>query len=206
MRRNGLRNLVVQRSSARGTAGCLRGSRLLLFGDSLLDRVNTAVIKDKALKILAIGTTSSTLPGPDGTGYAYPARLEAALKRRLSGVAITVVTRAKPRQFASEMAQGIEKLLLDEKPNLVIWQTGTSDAVRGVDPEKFRASVADGVDAIQAAGADAILVNMQYSPADRVDGGPQPLLRQHALGVARARGTLVRPAGHDAALVRLGTD
>jgi hypothetical protein len=38
----------------------------LLFGDSLLERVNAAVKKDKALKILVIGTTSSTLPGPHG--------------------------------------------------------------------------------------------------------------------------------------------
>jgi hypothetical protein len=136
----------------------------LLFGDSLLERVNAAVKKDKALKILVIGTTSSTLPGPHGASYAYPARLQAALQSRLPGVAVTVVTRAKPRQFASEMAEGIEKLLLDEKPNLVLWQTGTFDAVRGVDPEEFRAGIADGVETMHAGGADVILLNMQYSP------------------------------------------
>ena len=55
----------------------------LLFGDSLLNRVNAAVTKDKELKIVALGGISSTLPGPDGASFAYPARLEAALARRL---------------------------------------------------------------------------------------------------------------------------
>ena len=35
----------------------------LLFGDSALERVNTAVAERKALKILVVGTASSTLPG-----------------------------------------------------------------------------------------------------------------------------------------------
>jgi hypothetical protein len=135
-----------------------------MFGDAPLEHVKAAVTKDKTLKILVLGTTSSTLPGAEGSKYAYPARLEVALRRRLPGVAVTVVAAAKPRQSASEMSESIEKLLLDEKPNLVLWQTGTFDAVRGLDPEEFRASVADGVETIQAGGADVILMNQQYSP------------------------------------------
>ena len=38
----------------------------LLFGDSLLDRAHAEVAKDNALKIVSLGGTSSTLPGPDG--------------------------------------------------------------------------------------------------------------------------------------------
>jgi hypothetical protein len=91
----------------------------LLFGDSLLNRVNAAVTKDKELKIVALGGTSSTLPGPDGPNFAYPARLEAALARRLPGVKVSVVILPKPRQTAEEMAESIEKLLLDQKPSLV---------------------------------------------------------------------------------------
>ena len=80
----------------------------LLFGDSQLDRVNAEVKKDKTLKIVALGGTSSTLPGPDGATFAYPARLEAALTRRLPGVKVTVTALTKPRQTAEEMAESIE--------------------------------------------------------------------------------------------------
>jgi hypothetical protein len=136
----------------------------LLFGDSLLQRVNAAVAKDKTLKIVVLGGTSSTLPGADGAAFAYPARLEAALSHRLPDVKVTVTAVTKPRQSADEMAGNIDNLLLDPKPVLMIWQTGTYDAVHGTDPEEFRAAVADGVERLQAGGADVVLMNMQYSP------------------------------------------
>jgi hypothetical protein len=135
----------------------------LLFGDSKLDRVHAAVEKEKALRIAVLGGTSSSLPGPDGVNAAYPARLEAALGRRLPGIKVTVGVVSRPRQTAEQMAESINQLL-DQKPSLVVWQTGTYDAVRGTDPEEFRAAVSDGVEKIKEAGADVVLVNMQYSP------------------------------------------
>jgi len=136
----------------------------LLFGDSLLQRVTAIVAKDHTLRIAVLGGTSSTLPGSDGAAFAYPARLAAVLSARLPDVKVSVTSVAKPRLSAKEMAGTIAALLLDPKPNLVIWQTGTYDAVRGTSPEEFRAAVADGVERLQAGGADVVLMNMQYSP------------------------------------------
>jgi hypothetical protein len=136
----------------------------LLYGDAPLERVSASANKDKKLKIVVLGTTSAMLPGPDGTNAAFPARLEATLKRRLPKVDVTLVTLAKPRQTAAEMSESVEKLMVDEKPNLVVWQTGTYDAVKGVDPEEFRSSISDGVETLHQGGADVILVNMQHSP------------------------------------------
>lgn len=136
----------------------------LLSGDTPLDRAQAEVRKDNELRIVTLGGVSSTLPGPNGASFAYPARLEAALKHRLPGVKITVTAVTKSRQSAKDMAKAIDQILLDQKPSLVIWQTGTYDAVHGTDPEEFRASVAEGVEKLQAGGADVVLVNMQYSP------------------------------------------
>jgi hypothetical protein len=136
----------------------------LLFGDAPLERVAASANKDKKLKIVVIGTTSATLPGADGASAAFPARLEATLKRRLPKLEISLVTHTKPRQTAAEMSESIEKLVVDEKPNLVVWQTGTYDALKGVDPEEFRSSISDGVEALHTGGADVVLMNMQYSP------------------------------------------
>jgi lysophospholipase L1-like esterase len=104
------------------------------------------------------------MPGPEGAGKAYPGRLEEVLRKRFPGVDIKVVALAKSRQTAADMGQNLEKALLDRKPDLVVWQTGTVDAMRGVDPESFRASLDDGIDHVVDAGADLILMNMQYSP------------------------------------------
>jgi hypothetical protein len=136
----------------------------LLFGDSTLSRVAKAVKEQQRLDIAIIGTGSSALAGPDGTQRAYPARLEAALNRRLPAVSVKVFTHTQPRQTAEEMSDELEKILIDEKPNLVIWQTGTVDAMRGVEADGFGAALNEGVETIQTAGADVILMNMQYSP------------------------------------------
>jgi hypothetical protein len=136
----------------------------LLFGDSLLQRVTAVVAKEKTLRIVVLGGASSTLPGSDGTQFAYPARLGVALKQLLPTVAVTVTADIKTRQSAEETTEQMDKLLLDQKPNLVVWQAGTYDAVRGTDLEDFRSSIADGVEKIQATGADVVLLNMQYSP------------------------------------------
>ena len=139
----------------------------LLFGDSRLERLSAAVAKTKQFNIAVLGTTSSTLPGADGANSpnsAYPARLETALQKQFPNLKVKIATYAKPREPASQMAAYIPKLLLDQKPNLVIWQTGTFEALRGIDPESFRSNIADGVEKLQAGGADVILMNMQYSP------------------------------------------
>jgi lysophospholipase L1-like esterase len=136
----------------------------LLFGDDQLKRVLGAVAKQRRLTIAVVGTGSSILAGPDGSRSAYPARLEAALNQKLSGVAVKVVTLVRSRLTAEDLAKGMDKLVVDEKPDLVIWQTGTADAIRRVDPDTFKAAIEDGVDRLHKGGADVILMNMQYSP------------------------------------------
>jgi hypothetical protein len=136
----------------------------ILFGDSKLEHVKKSVEEHKRLTILVVGSGSSALPGPDGAGKSYPGRLEEILQKRFPNVAVKVFAVAKSRLTAADMIQNLDKVLLDRKPDLVVWQTGTVDAMRGVDPDSFRASLDDGLDHIVDAGADVILMNMQYSP------------------------------------------
>jgi hypothetical protein len=136
----------------------------LLFVDNTLSRVTTAVGKQHKLVIAVLGTGSSMLAGATGPGLAYPARLEVALNQKLSKVTVKVVTRTKNGETADVMRRNMKDLLVDEKPNLVIWQTGTVDAIRRVEVDEFRAALEGGVDALQAGGADVMLMNMQYSP------------------------------------------
>jgi len=122
-------------------------------------------IADKRLNVLVIGAGSSALPGPDGVKKAYPARLQAALAAALpDGVAVTVSTDVEPRRTADQMVHILAPTLVHTQPALVIWQTGTIDAVRGVDADQFSQALEQGVAAVRAAGADLILVNAQYSP------------------------------------------
>ena len=75
----------------------------LVQADAALPRV-AAAIKAKTLTIVVAGTGSSTLPGASGPDPAYPARLEAALQKKLPGVNVKVISLAKSRQTAADMA------------------------------------------------------------------------------------------------------
>ena len=161
--------LAVALSALGGTVVAAEGQKCeipgyLLFGNNELKHVAEAVKKDRRLTIAVVGTGSSILAGPDGPRSAYPARLEAALKQRLPSVAVKVVTLVRTRMSAEDLAQGMAKLLVDEKPDLVIWQTGTLDAIRRIEPDDFRAALDAGVETLHKGGADVILMNMQYSP------------------------------------------
>ena len=113
----------------------------LLFGDNNLKRVAAAVGKQQRLAITVFGTTSSTLAGPEGPSLAYPARLEAALNQKLSKIMVKVATRTKNGQTADLMRRNMKDLLVEEKPDLVIWQTGTVDAIRRVELDEFRTAL-----------------------------------------------------------------
>jgi len=139
-------------------------SESLIASEIDLTRVTNEIKDRHRLDISVVGSGSSVLSGPDGARFAYPARLEAVLRDRLPGNEIKVTAHVQLRQTTAEMAEGMKDVLAQDKPALVIWQAGTVDALRGIEPEEFRTSLETGIDAIAAADADAIVMNMQYSP------------------------------------------
>ena len=82
-----------------------------------------------------------SLPGPNGAKNAYPARLQQALTEKLPGVAVTVTTDVKAKRTAAEMVKTLPPALAAAKPALVIWQTGTVDAMQAVDTDQFSAAL-----------------------------------------------------------------
>jgi hypothetical protein len=136
----------------------------VVAADGDLTHVAAAVREHHRLDISVVGSGSSALPGPDGARFAYPARLEQVLKGLLPDVEVKVTVHVALRQTTEQMAASLAKMLTDDKPDLVIWQAGTVDALRGVEPDDFRAKLESGLETITAAGADAIVMNMQYSP------------------------------------------
>ncbi|MGO8908358.1 MAG: SGNH/GDSL hydrolase family protein [Bradyrhizobium sp.] len=138
----------------------------LLTSESALPKVADAVKSGHSLEILVVGSRSSTINAPMNSSEvsAYPGRLQVALKEKLPSIAVNVSVEIQAKKTAEEVVPGLAKLMESKKPTLVIWQTGTVDAVRSVDPDDFRAAVDEGVVALQEAGADVILMNPQYSP------------------------------------------
>lgn len=159
--------LIAAPARAEDAPGCAVPAYLLTT-ESALPKVADAIKTRKRLDILVVGSGSSALPGTDGVSMSYPARTEAALREQLAGVAVNIRTDLRPKKTAAEAApnfgQIIDKLPPDQKPDLVIWQTGTVDAIRSVDPDDFRAALDTGIEALQKAGPDVLMMNLQYNP------------------------------------------
>jgi hypothetical protein len=137
----------------------------LLASESTLPKVAEAIKSGHSLDILVLGSRSSTINTTNASeASAYPARLQAILKEKLPSTAVNVSVEIQAKKTAEEIAAGMVKLMEGKKPTLVIWQTGTVDAMRSTDPDDFRGGVDQGVIALQEAGADVILMNPQYSP------------------------------------------
>jgi lysophospholipase L1-like esterase len=157
-----LAGLVSVPARAEDAAQACEVPAYLLTSESPLPKVAEAIKTSQKLDILAVGSRSSTINAAEAA--AWPGRLEAMLREKLPAVTVTVNVELYPKKTAEEVAAGLAKAVAERKPTLVIWQTGTVDALRSIDPDDFRTGVDEGVAALQSAGTDVILMNLQYSP------------------------------------------
>ena len=94
----------------------------------------------------------------------FPVRMKAALEARVPGLAVSLSVQGGRNLTAEDMLAPLRAGLAGpHPPQLVIWQTGTVDAVRNVPPGQFNQALSDGTDAAMEAHADLILVDPQFS-------------------------------------------
>jgi lysophospholipase L1-like esterase len=129
-----------------------------------LPHVAAKLASGSPVVIIAFGSSSTQGYGSSSTEFTYPSRLAAQLRRHYPGADITVINRGKGGEDAPEMTARLQAEVIDAKPDLVIWQVGTNAVLRNLDPDDTARQVEDGVARIQAAGADIVLVDPQYSP------------------------------------------
>jgi hypothetical protein len=111
--------------------------------------------------VYVVGSASTLGVSPDS---AYPAVFAKVLTQRLPGIAVSVTVIAKGGLTAADMVRMFKSEIAPAKPGLVVWQTGTVDAMRGVDPESFATSLLNGVELLHRNLSDVVLVDMQFSP------------------------------------------
>jgi lysophospholipase L1-like esterase len=114
--------------------------------------------------IIAFGSSSTAGYGATSPEFNYPNRLAAQLHRQYPTADITVINRGQGGEDAPEMMRRLQTSVIDMHPDLVIWQVGTNAVLRNLDPAETAKMVEDGIARIQAAGADLVLVDPQYSP------------------------------------------
>jgi acyl-CoA thioesterase I len=133
--------------------------------DAALPHTASRLTAGEPLTIVAIGSSSTEGVGATSPERTYPSRLAALLQAQFPAIAIRVVNRGVSGEIAPQMVARLDRDVLAEKPDLVIWQLGTNSVLHDRDPGDEVAVAHAGIDRLKAANADVLLMDMQYAPA-----------------------------------------
>jgi acyl-CoA thioesterase I len=129
-----------------------------------LTHAATRIDRGDPLKIVAVGSSSTSGTGASAPDLAYPARLEAELRARFPELDVVVVNRGKGGEDAAQELARFDRDVLAEHPDLVIWQLGTNAVLRREDVSGDGELIRRGVVQLAAAGSDVVLMDLQYAP------------------------------------------
>jgi acyl-CoA thioesterase I len=123
-----------------------------------------AIRSGKALVIVAIGSSSTRGVGASDPAHTYPALLDEELRRRWPQLEVTVINKGVSGEIASQMLARFERDVLPYRPQLVIWQTGSNQALRSGDIEGYADTIREGIGRLKAVRADVVLMDPQFAP------------------------------------------
>jgi acyl-CoA thioesterase I len=129
-----------------------------------LVRVSHHFESDLSIKIVAIGSSSTAGAGASSPDASYPSRLEAELTKHFLWQDITVLNRGVNGEEAPDMLARFDTSVIAEKPDLVIWQTGTNSVLRDHPLDPKATVLHEGLARLKAIHADVILLDPQYAP------------------------------------------
>jgi acyl-CoA thioesterase I len=114
-------------------------------------------------KIVALGSSSTYGYGATTPAQSYPSRLAEELARLRPGQSIKVVNRGLNKDEVSETLKRLERDVIAENPDLVLWQVGTNAALWHL-PFRMR-DLQAGLSRMKAIGSDVVLIDPQFVPA-----------------------------------------
>jgi acyl-CoA thioesterase I len=123
-----------------------------------------AIHRREALVIVAIGSSSTEGVGASDQAHGYPALLAEELRRRWPRLAVTVENKGVSGETAEQMLARFTRDVLPYRPQLVIWQTGSNQALVSQDVQGYEKTVREGIARLKATHVDVILMDPQYAP------------------------------------------
>jgi lysophospholipase L1-like esterase len=127
-----------------------------------LRALNRAVRAKRNVKVLAIGSSSTVGVGASSASATYVAKLETSLEGSIKGMNFDVVGRGLSGEVAQGAADRMKKEVDETKPDLVVWQVGTNDALRHVSLDKFKTCLSTTLAWLAEHKIDVVLIDPQY--------------------------------------------
>ena len=125
----------------------------------------SAMRTKSTIKVLAVGSSSTAGVGASKPSATYVARLEDSLEGSVFGADFDVVGRGMSGEVAEGQSSRMKREVEEHKPDLVVWQVGTNDAIRHVDLEGFRNCLRRTLAWLREQKIDVVLVDPQYGDA-----------------------------------------
>lgn len=113
---------------------------------------------------MALGSSSTEGARASTLSHSYPAVLQGELSSALPDWHVAVINRGIGGQDAPRELDRLDSDVISLHPQVAIWQLGANAALRDADPEAFRRLVTAGVDRLQHAGIDVVLMDNQRAP------------------------------------------
>ncbi len=125
----------------------------------------SAKLRDGAgVKVVAIGSSSTEGSDLPDQLLAYPTQLQRQLAARLGHGRVKLVNKGRGGETMIETVARFSTDVANEKPDLVIWQLGVNDVVRGQEPSVSERTIEDGMLQLRRLGAPVVLMDMQLAP------------------------------------------
>ncbi len=147
-----------------GNAPNCTASSTLTAVSAPLRRTGGLLEAGKSSTILAMGSSSTLGVGASSPAMSYPSRLERALREAFPTLAIKVLNHGRGGQDVDEEFARLNHDIVDERPDLVIWQVGTNALLRREDLSVEEQLITQGIVLMKQRGIDVVLMDMQYAP------------------------------------------
>lgn len=149
-------------------------------------------LQSGTLRILVLGSGSVTGMGASTPEGAWPTRLQALLSAHYPSRAVEVAVRGGRGINVNDHLALLRDAPSGREPALVLWQAGTVEAVRGLDPDEMTDAMMAGLERIRGWGADAIIIDQQFSRFLRANTNIEPYREKLRLIAAAAGAPVFR--------------
>ena len=132
-------------------------------GRTALRAMRRALKEGRVVKVLAIGSSSTSGVGASSPFATYPVRLENDLEVQFKGVDIDVISRGVPGEAGMGACSRMKREVAEVKPDLVVWQIGTNDAVGRADIDELKVNLARTLQWLARNRIDVVLIDPQFT-------------------------------------------
>ncbi len=132
-----------------------------------------ALQEKRPIRVLSIG--ASAYAGWEPKRGGYHRIIEAMLEKSFKGLDVKIIDRGFSGELAKSVAERLDVEVALTHPDVVIWQTGTADAMARIPVEEFKETLTDMVRWLKEHDVDVVLIGLQYARGMAADAHYQAL-------------------------------